>query len=423
MTLQQRVDSDLKEAMRAKDATKLNVLRMLKSALKYAAIAKSDAEAELSDAEAVQVIRKQAKQRQDSIESFEKGGRAELADKEKEELAILNTYLPQGMSPDELAKVVRETIAELGATSKAQMGAVMKALQAKAGGRADGKTLSSEVQKQLIVSENALAERSFRANAEWLHYCIAPRVSTHVAQDVARWAFLFRIMMLSAIIVAGGSSQRMGFDKLFAVIAGEPVIAHAIRAFERATSISEIVVVAREQWHDEIRKIVSGAGFKKIRAIVPGGERRQDSVRAGLGRIDRDAKYVAVHDAARPLITPEQIERAFEQCRVHGAAALAQPVNDTLKRADADLLVVSSVDRHQLYAMQTPQIFERKLIEDAYHDVYAENASVTDEVSAVERLGHKIALVLNDDFNFKITYPRDLPVADFILRERAKDRR
>ena len=149
MTLQQRVDSDLKEAMRAKDARKLGVLRMLKSALKYAAIAKSDAEAELSDAEAVQVIRKQAKQRRDSIESFEKGGRAELADKEKEELAILNTYLPQGMNVDELAKVVRETIAELGATSKAQMGAVMKALQAKVGGRADGKTLSGEVARQL----------------------------------------------------------------------------------------------------------------------------------------------------------------------------------------------------------------------------------------------------------------------------------
>ena len=149
MTLQQRVDSDLKEAMRAKDATKLGVLRMLKSALKYAAIAKSGAEAELSDAEAVQVIRKQAKQRQDSIESFEKGGRTELADKEKEELAILNTYLPQGMSPDELAKIVRETIAEVGATSKAQMGAVMKALQPKIAGRADGKTLSAEVSRQL----------------------------------------------------------------------------------------------------------------------------------------------------------------------------------------------------------------------------------------------------------------------------------
>src|SRR6266545_5416645 len=105
MTLQQRVDSDLKEAMRARDTTKLSVLRMLKSALKYAAIAKSDAEAELSDAEAAQVIRKQVKQRQDSIESFEKGGRAELVEKEKEELAILDGYLPQPMSADEISKI------------------------------------------------------------------------------------------------------------------------------------------------------------------------------------------------------------------------------------------------------------------------------------------------------------------------------
>jgi len=149
MKIQERIDSDLKEAMRARDAMKLGVLRMLKSALKYAAIEKSGAEAELADAEAAQVIRKQAKQRQDSIESFEKGGRAELAQKEKEELSILQAYLPQGMSVDELAKVVRDTIAEVGATSKAQMGAVMKALQEKVAGRADGKTLSQEVQKQL----------------------------------------------------------------------------------------------------------------------------------------------------------------------------------------------------------------------------------------------------------------------------------
>ncbi|PYI99104.1 MAG: glutamyl-tRNA amidotransferase [Verrucomicrobia bacterium] len=149
MTVIERVDSDLKEAMRAKDATRLGVLRMLKSAFKYAAIAKSGAEAELNDAETAQVIRKQAKQRQDSIESFEKGGRAELAEKEREELSILNAYLPQQMNADELEKVVRETIAEVGATSKAQMGAVMKALQAKVAGRVDGKTLSAEVQKQL----------------------------------------------------------------------------------------------------------------------------------------------------------------------------------------------------------------------------------------------------------------------------------
>ena len=149
MTVIERVDSDLKEAMRAKDTTRLGVLRMLKSAFKYAAIAKSGAEAELNDAEAAQVIRKQAKQRQDSIESFEKGGRAELAEKEREELSILNAYLPQQMNADELEKVVRETIAEVGATSKAQMGAVMKALQAKVAGRVDGKALSTEVQRQL----------------------------------------------------------------------------------------------------------------------------------------------------------------------------------------------------------------------------------------------------------------------------------
>jgi uncharacterized protein len=149
MSLSQRVDEDLKNAMRDKNATKLGVLRMLKSALKYAAIEKSGSGGELSDAEAAQVIRKQMKQRQDSIESFEKGGREELAAKEKEELLILNSYLPQAMSADEVAKIVRETISELGATSKAQMGAVMKAVQAKVAGRADGKTLSQEVQKQL----------------------------------------------------------------------------------------------------------------------------------------------------------------------------------------------------------------------------------------------------------------------------------
>ncbi|HXL24163.1 MAG TPA: GatB/YqeY domain-containing protein [Chthoniobacterales bacterium] len=149
MNLSERVDSELKAAMREKNAVKLGVLRMLKSALSYAMIEKSGAQSELSDADAAQVIRKQVRQRQDSIESFEKGGRPELAAKEKEELSILQSYLPQAMSADEISKVVRETIAEAGASSKAQMGAVMKALQAKVAGRADGKTLSAEVQKQL----------------------------------------------------------------------------------------------------------------------------------------------------------------------------------------------------------------------------------------------------------------------------------
>jgi len=224
--------------------------------------------------------------------------------------------------------------------------------------------------------------------------------------------------MLTAIIVAAGNSRRMGFDKLFATIAGRPVITHTIAAFQRTDSVSGIVVVAREDRHDEIRTIVHEEKFEKVRSIIPGGKHRQDSVRAGLDHLDPVTRWVAVHDAARPLITPEQIERVFQQCANHGAAALAEPINDTLKRADSQLLVSGSVDRDQLYAMQTPQIFERQLIEEAYRAVCAENIFVTDEVSAVERIGRKVVLVVNGDFNFKITYPRDLPLADFVLKQR-----
>ncbi len=224
--------------------------------------------------------------------------------------------------------------------------------------------------------------------------------------------------MLSAIIVAAGSSRRMGFAKLFAIIAGRPVIAHAINAFEQANSVAEIIVVAGEDRHDEIRKISRDESVKKVRSIIIGGERRQDSVRAALDRLDNEATYVAVHDAARPLVTPEQIERVFERCRMDGAAALAEPISDTLKRADVDLTVTASVDRHQLYAMQTPQIFERALIEEAYRAVFANKVSVTDEVSAVERLGRKVFLVPTEDFNFKITYPRDLALVEFVLKQR-----
>lgn len=149
MSLQKRIDEDLKDAMRAKDAARLSVLRLLKAAIKNAAIEKVGADGELDDGDAVGVIRKQVKQRQDSIESFEKGGRQDLAGKEKAEIAVLNDYLPQAMSAEELQKIVAETIAEVGATTRTQMGAVMKALQPKIAGRTDGKTLSAEVARQL----------------------------------------------------------------------------------------------------------------------------------------------------------------------------------------------------------------------------------------------------------------------------------
>lgn len=149
MTLQTQIDSDLKDAMRARDSVRLNTLRMLKAALKNVAIEKGGAEAVLDDVEALAVIRKQIKQRQDSIEGFEKGGRPELAAHEKAEMEILSAYLPKGLTADEVSALVREAIAETGATSKQQMGAVMKAASARAAGRVDGRALSAEVQKQL----------------------------------------------------------------------------------------------------------------------------------------------------------------------------------------------------------------------------------------------------------------------------------
>jgi 2-C-methyl-D-erythritol 4-phosphate cytidylyltransferase len=229
--------------------------------------------------------------------------------------------------------------------------------------------------------------------------------------------------MLSAIIVAAGASERMGFDKLFAPLGGKPVIAHTIDAFERTGCVDEIVLVGRSDSLGELRKLLGRN--TKVRQIVAGGVERQDSVRIGLDCMDASADFVAVHDAARPLITPEKITRVFEICCEHGAAALAEPVTDTLKRADVDLVVMGSVARDQLYAMQTPQIFARKLLLEAYEAVAEKRISVTDEVSAVEQLGRKVVLVPNQDFNFKITYPRDFPLAEFVMRERkaiAEDR-
>lgn len=149
MSLLAQIDSDIKASMIARDADKLSVLRMLKSAVKYAAIEKGGADAVPTDAEVLAVVRKEVKKREDSISSYTQAGRTDLADKEKKEMELLKIFLPAQLPPEKLEALVKEAIAEVGATSKAQMGAVMKAAQAKAAGQADGKTLSQIVQKLL----------------------------------------------------------------------------------------------------------------------------------------------------------------------------------------------------------------------------------------------------------------------------------
>jgi 2-C-methyl-D-erythritol 4-phosphate cytidylyltransferase len=222
--------------------------------------------------------------------------------------------------------------------------------------------------------------------------------------------------MLSAIIVAGGSSRRMGFDKTFALVAGDTVIAHSIAAFDATSSVGEIIIVGREERLEEVRK--AAKRFAKVRAIVPGGTHRQDSVANGLKQVAADATYIAVHDAARPLVRPAQIEQVYAEAQRSGAAALAAPMKDTLKQADAARFVSGSISREGVYAMETPQIFESSLLRAAYEVVAARRLAITDEVSAVQQLGRGVVLVPNETLNLKITFPEDVPLADFVLRSR-----
>jgi 2-C-methyl-D-erythritol 4-phosphate cytidylyltransferase len=224
---------------------------------------------------------------------------------------------------------------------------------------------------------------------------------------------------LSAIIVAGGSSQRMGFDKLLVPLHDKPVFAHSIIAFEQTESVTDIILVAHAARIADYERVIECEKLAKVSAVIAGGVRRQDSVRLGLKQLSLQTKFFVVHDAARPLVRPELIERAFRLARMHGAAAVAAPVIDTLQRVDRDSFVIGGVERANLFAMQTPQIFRRALLESAYAALLKSGVEVTDEVSAVEGIGAKVMLVTNNEANFKITYPSDLALAESVLRQRS----
>jgi 2-C-methyl-D-erythritol 4-phosphate cytidylyltransferase len=227
--------------------------------------------------------------------------------------------------------------------------------------------------------------------------------------------------MVSAVIVAAGSSRRMGFDKLFAQLAGKPVICHSLRAFSDTREVDEIIVVTREDLVEEFGRIVSLEKLPKVKKIIAGGVERHLSVWNGLRAIESEgSEYVAIHDGARPLTTPELIRSCLQMAQEHGAACCASPIPDTVKRASIEQMVQDSIERTGLWAMQTPQVFSSGLILQAYASLIAKHEMVTDEVSAVQKLGKKIALLKNDDWNFKITFPHDLELAEHVLSLRAK---
>ncbi len=221
--------------------------------------------------------------------------------------------------------------------------------------------------------------------------------------------------MFAAVIVAAGSGRRAGFDKLAAPLEGVPVLRRSVDAFVAAGCEAVVVVCPPERWQ---AVGLADAVFSVPVLRVDGGAERQDSVAAGLAVLPRSVNWVAVHDGARPLISPEGIRACREAASRTGAAACAHPVVDTLKRVDAEgRTLPEPVSREGLWGMETPQIFDRRLLELACAEVKARGLVVTDEVSAMESIGVATTLV-QVGMNMKITLPGDLELAACLWRNR-----
>jgi 2-C-methyl-D-erythritol 4-phosphate cytidylyltransferase len=224
--------------------------------------------------------------------------------------------------------------------------------------------------------------------------------------------------MVCAIIVAAGTSQRMGFDKLLSLINGKPVVAHSIERFQQCDSIDEVMLVVRSDRRAEFQKLVDAFGFTKVNRLVDGGPERHLSVWNGICQLSESCQIVAVHDAARPLVCSNLISRSVLLARDCGAVSLAAPIVETIKRADPEQSVTGSVDRSGLWAMQTPQVFRFDWLLDAYKRIVDSGRSVTDEVSALQEAGYPVRLLQNTDWNIKVTFPRDLDLAEKMMKLR-----
>ena len=219
----------------------------------------------------------------------------------------------------------------------------------------------------------------------------------------------------SAVVVAAGSARRMeGIDKVLATLGELPVLVHTLRVFQQCPDIAEIIVVTREDLMVEVGSICQDFALTKVRKVIKGGKERIHSVQAGLSEVREDAELVAIHDGARPLVSQAVLEAVIRRASECGAAAPAVPVKDTVKRA-RDGLVTATLDRAELRAVQTPQVFQVDLIKAALAKALEDGESLTDDCAAVERLGIGVALTEGDYCNLKLTTPEDLAVAEALL--------
>ena len=223
---------------------------------------------------------------------------------------------------------------------------------------------------------------------------------------------------VSAIIVAAGQSRRMGGDtsKQFILIDGVPVIVRTLKAFEIAERIREVVIAARQEDIPQMYALIQDYEITKVKQIITGGETRQESVFRAIAQVDENADFLAIHDGARPLIRPQEIDLAVSAAVEHGAAALGVPVKDTVKQVDADGKIVDTPERSTLWAVQTPQVFSRALYLRAAELAGEAAAQLTDDCQLIERTGAPVYLVRGAYANLKITTPEDVFAAEGILR-------
>ena len=226
---------------------------------------------------------------------------------------------------------------------------------------------------------------------------------------------LLRLKYCGAVIVAAGNASRMGgIDKVMEPLDGQPMVMHAVKAFHECDAIREIVIVTRQ---DLIVPIMSlCAGLKKVRAVVVGGKDRPSSVHNGLNALSEKVKLAAIHDGARPLIRWQVIDRVVRAANTFGAAAPGIPVKDTIKHVTGGV-VMSTPERKSLQAVQTPQVFDFDLLRGALKKAADDGAEITDDCSAVERLGFRVKIVEGDERNMKVTTPLDLKIAKMLLED------
>jgi len=223
----------------------------------------------------------------------------------------------------------------------------------------------------------------------------------------------------AALVAAAGSSSRMGgVNKLLEPLDGVPVLARTLQALERASRVDEIIVATREEDLAEIAHLCHTYGITKCTKVIRGGESRAHSVMLAALEAGTDTELLAVQDGARPLVTPELIDDVIAAASRCGAAAPAVPVKDTIKRVREDGAVAGTLERSTLRAVQTPQVFQADILKAALQAVFEQGIEVTDDCSAVEKLGKTVYLIEGDEANLKITTPMDLVLAEAILRAR-----